>query len=764
MESLPVMLQFALLLFGVGLVVLLWDLNISAAGVSLAVTGTGCVFYGCIVAVATNRMECPFQTPLSLMLPNVLPWAKETATLARVWLSSRSTAILGKKTAPNHPIEDVYEKHYTMALTNPIFWRPGPLFTPLPSKDTAASAGFWLLENSTDFSAATAVAAAFPVFQWPSHHRSTTTTALVRLRDAYDQCFRAPKLDESTRLKALQSSAAYYVLYHTWLIWTTSKNPGIEVEKLPSGLPSDLLLNHQGEWNGNDLFEYLLSTGDRSEPVTSARFLSYVAPYWFCGDSDSAIIFRSHRLGRLSELISVLESSKTLTLETLTNCVFCVGAAMDFPLHPEDLIRVDKRCVFLSIGPELPFSFGDSNYFAPTFKAVVQHIHRIALAGSRKHRHATESLNFLLTIAKHTPQLTPPLDPPLVDAVWINPLLKCAAERDMADDKFALFLRLSALRKEEAATVTAEMLPDQHEARIPVLETAPHSPGKHLTAKNPTLDPTLVKKITKSIQTCVEGVDGWSDEAIYGGLIAIRDFRPHEPSLLDVGALQMLFDAMDKTRPFRVRKAAYDVMLVTEDQWPNSPELREKFKELHFLRQLYGVVVDIGSSDCQRSFLRMMGILSEDGYWQPYLRNSADIWLRFRHEDLVDALRILTNVGQLGPLSRAGSPSPPSDEPLVKLVEEEWAVVHRRPAPDLTVDRLKPLVEVTEQLMRLVFNDNDRKNFLAIVTPVIPFLQEKREDGYEGPGEDVRGIVGDLVKKLESSQLPAHGRRATYHR
>jgi hypothetical protein len=30
--------------------------------------------------------------------------------------------------------------------------------------------------------------------------------------------------------------------------------------------------------------------------------------------------------------------------------VLCVGAAMDFPLHPEDMIRVDKRCVlFLHI-------------------------------------------------------------------------------------------------------------------------------------------------------------------------------------------------------------------------------------------------------------------------------------------------------------------------------------------------------------------------------------------------------------------------------
>jgi hypothetical protein len=117
------------------------------------------------------------------------------------------------------------------------------------------------------------------------------------------------------------------------------------VEKLPPGLPPDLFLHtHSDEWDKDDLFEYLLHTEDRSEPVTSARFLSYIAPYWFCGDSDSAIRFRSTRLEKLHELLDVLKGSRALIPATLTDCVLCVGAAMDFPLHPEDLIRVDKRC------------------------------------------------------------------------------------------------------------------------------------------------------------------------------------------------------------------------------------------------------------------------------------------------------------------------------------------------------------------------------------------------------------------------------------
>ena len=368
MELLPVMLQFALLLFGVALAFYLWDLNVSAAQVVLVVTSIGLAFYTCIPVAATIWSDFPFQTPLSVLLPKLLPWAKKFAQLARVWLRRwRATAplllirwvtedgclasslghILRKFTGGTNAQNDDGEEprnDYPMTLSNPAFWRPDPLFTsPIP-KDVAASAGFWLLENSTDFSAASAVAAVFSEYQWPSHHHSTT--ALVRLRDTYVECFRAPEFKKSARLRALQSAAAYYVLYHTQLVWNTFKSFEIEAGRLPPDLPPDLFLHlHNDEWNGDDVFEHLLRIEDRSEPGTSARFLSYIAPYWFCGDSDAAVRFRPSRLQTLHELIGVLKESRALNIATLTDCVLCVGAAMDFPLHPEDLIRVDKRCV-----------------------------------------------------------------------------------------------------------------------------------------------------------------------------------------------------------------------------------------------------------------------------------------------------------------------------------------------------------------------------------------------------------------------------------
>ena len=191
-----------------------------------------------------------------------------------------------RKFPTSNPAGESLESYgFPTTLSNHIIWRHDPLFTPPIPQDIAASAGFWLLENSTDLSAATAVAAMFSKFQWPAHHRSTT--ALIRLHDAYMVYFRAPKFDIPIRLKALPSAAAYYVLYHTRLIWSASKSLEVEIEGLPPGLPPDLFLQHNDEWAGDDLFEYLLHVEDRSEAVKPARFLSYVAPYWFCGDSDA---------------------------------------------------------------------------------------------------------------------------------------------------------------------------------------------------------------------------------------------------------------------------------------------------------------------------------------------------------------------------------------------------------------------------------------------------------------------------------------------
>ena len=252
MESLFVMLHFALLLFGIGLPLYLWNLNVVAAAVVLVVTSAGFIFYGYITIAATVWRDCPLQTPLSILLLRVPGYTRESTAPARTHLPDLLNHVFGtsiRTTPPAPPGEEMLSADQQMTLSNPAFWRPDPLFNSPLREDIGASAGFWLLENSTDLSAATALAAVFSEFQWPSHHPSPT--ALIRLRDTYMECFRGSEPKESTRVDALQSAVAYYLLYHTQLIWSTWKSLEVEVEKLPPDLPPDLLLHkYEDQWDG----------------------------------------------------------------------------------------------------------------------------------------------------------------------------------------------------------------------------------------------------------------------------------------------------------------------------------------------------------------------------------------------------------------------------------------------------------------------------------------------------------------------------------
>ena len=65
MESLPILLQFALFLFGCSISLYLWTVNLFVAGVALAFTAFGVIFYCLITLAGTFFQNCPYHTPLS---------------------------------------------------------------------------------------------------------------------------------------------------------------------------------------------------------------------------------------------------------------------------------------------------------------------------------------------------------------------------------------------------------------------------------------------------------------------------------------------------------------------------------------------------------------------------------------------------------------------------------------------------------------------------------------------------------------------------
>ena len=63
MESLPLMLQIALLLLGCALSRYLWEISMTVASVVIGVTSFGLLLYLFILVVGTTWESCPYQTP-----------------------------------------------------------------------------------------------------------------------------------------------------------------------------------------------------------------------------------------------------------------------------------------------------------------------------------------------------------------------------------------------------------------------------------------------------------------------------------------------------------------------------------------------------------------------------------------------------------------------------------------------------------------------------------------------------------------------------
>ena len=70
-ESLPIMLQIALLLLACGLSRYVWSVNVSVACVIVSFTAFGFLFYIGIVVAGASSYGCPFQTPASTILRNI---------------------------------------------------------------------------------------------------------------------------------------------------------------------------------------------------------------------------------------------------------------------------------------------------------------------------------------------------------------------------------------------------------------------------------------------------------------------------------------------------------------------------------------------------------------------------------------------------------------------------------------------------------------------------------------------------------------------
>ena len=101
MESLPLMLQVALLLLGCALSRYLWEISITIASVVIGVTSFGVLFYIFIVVAGAVSEGCPYQTPgsqaICYLVPRVSSMGRSTASaLGSLFRKSELIKRIGK--------------------------------------------------------------------------------------------------------------------------------------------------------------------------------------------------------------------------------------------------------------------------------------------------------------------------------------------------------------------------------------------------------------------------------------------------------------------------------------------------------------------------------------------------------------------------------------------------------------------------------------------------------------------------------------------
>jgi hypothetical protein len=111
MESIPLMLQAALLLLGCALSQYLWEVNITIASVVVGVTSFGAIFYIFIVIAGIVSEGCPYQTPAAHTKPP-LPISSVT--------SSSTSALTSYPPSVQPPLSSPL----LFPLTSPVFLRP----------------------------------------------------------------------------------------------------------------------------------------------------------------------------------------------------------------------------------------------------------------------------------------------------------------------------------------------------------------------------------------------------------------------------------------------------------------------------------------------------------------------------------------------------------------------------------------------------------------------------------------------------------------
>ena len=366
MECLPLMLQAALLLLGYALSTYLFTLDNKIAGVTVAFTGFGLLFYLLIVSAATLSYNCPFQTPLSLIIRFMIRFDDEHRKYikrTKKWfevtflpfrkkkrprLSPGGACPLGNPSAfDGRSIGD----HTELAILGATE-QQAPLF----NKETDwhgyvldSNCIAWLFEMSMDADVLLAIMKFIPEVVW---HVGIRSTPLQTFYDIVLECFdgSSGRLVVITKLRDKAYLSAKALLH----LAIQRKSLGCEMDdEVLKSISSRHRIIGWKHYDGDPDLESTLSIIDRvfgdSEEILWDSFSFSIPHHSWMGHILLYRAWDAHRRGAALPddvqgfVVHSLRKEPPPPAPIAVDCLFIVGLLLGIGLHVDDLVVIDKR-------------------------------------------------------------------------------------------------------------------------------------------------------------------------------------------------------------------------------------------------------------------------------------------------------------------------------------------------------------------------------------------------------------------------------------
>jgi len=363
MESLPVILQCALVLLGFALSRYLWGISHSVSSVVIGFTSFGFFFYLLIVTASISSFDCPFQTPFSLLVRFMVglaaPYWHNLQQTLRTQQQPPQPEMLGMRrylplsmnaVGRGHGLEASVGTHVCMvptAMRHP--WPVTPLFVQeigLKSDGLDARCISRMFAMSIDADVVSAIMDFIPEIIW---HGGIKDVPLKRIYSILMDCFDflgpspvvIPKLQDVAYLSArafvhieLQRRCITQCEEHKQDSWKTLCANHPLLSPTDYGLNPDLeaillMVDMTLGYDNGFPWERMQMT-----PPHRAR-MSHV------------FLYRAWHEGRVSEVVTdFVENSMSLRLPSdivITDCLFIIGLMIGIPFHVSDITVRDKR-------------------------------------------------------------------------------------------------------------------------------------------------------------------------------------------------------------------------------------------------------------------------------------------------------------------------------------------------------------------------------------------------------------------------------------